>query len=326
MGDVQFDSSSNMHCCWSVAIFAAREKAAELRTTIEAVVQAARKPMVIDVLINGNPQLAAEVSQWPKNVINLSSDTVLRVWSILLGGKAHAWNQYIHFVWPGSDVAFFIDGYVRVEKNSMQYLSSEMAKSPVAIAGTGVPGSGRTAAQLRERTVNEGALHGNFFALKSKVMLSFREKGFRLPLGLYGFDTLLGGVLGFGLDPAKNKWSPKEFILANPEVTWFHAEKKWWRYSDVITQFNRISNNSLRILVRKATQNFLERRKLPPELLPPTVKDFVLNWIKECPREAKLTLLASPLSWLALRKLRRHKDWSAADIPPKLIFTTTSLS
>lgn len=305
---------------WSVAIFAARETPSELLATIDSIICAASDRTVIDIMVNGNPLLASETARLIHGMPLLSNAPCLRVWSIFLGGKAHAWNQYVQHVWPGTDLAFFVDGYVRPQPDAFQLLATGMTAAPRSLAGTGVPASGRSALDMRDQMEREGGLHGNCFAIKQAVMNDFRDRNFRLPLGLYGFDSLLGAVLAFGLDPAKNQWNVKERVLAHPEVTWEIDEKKWWRFSVVKTQINRILNNALRVLVVQATIDHLARRKLPPELLPKTVEDFVLGWVKNNPVEARQTLLKSPLCRIAIAKLRKPRDWSAAIKPPLLVY------
>jgi hypothetical protein len=308
---------------WTVAIFTAREQAGELLTTINSIIEASREPTVIDIMVNGNPELASGITELIRKIPISGSTPLLRVWSIPLAGKAHAWNQYVHLVWPGQKgPAFFVDGYARVDSDGLQLLAAALSKPTELLAAGGVPVSGRTATRLRESTLREGGLHGAFFALKSGVMNEFRDRDFCLPLGLYGFDSLLGAVLAFGIDPSRNQWDVKRFIFLHPDVGFTIDQKKWWRYSVVKTQIRRILNNALRVLVVEATKNFLAQRKRPPEDLPRTVEDFVLSWVRDYPNEARKTLWRSPLCRLALKKLRQPRDWSAAQHLPMLIHSS----
>jgi len=322
------DSSSRLAdgALWSVAIFAARETPEVLLLTIDAIVRAASKPTVIDVMVNGNPGLAAQITHILAITPISGGFAHIRVWSVPLGGKAHTWNQYLHLVWPGRGLAFFVDGYARPMPDALELLAAGMAADQVAIAGTGIPTSGRTAPHLREQMQREGGLQGNFFALKEAAMHQLKNTNFRLPLGLYGFDTLLGAVLGFGLDPARNPWNAKGYILVHQAVTWSIDAKKWWRYAEIKTHSKRILNNALRVLVIQATKNFLAQRKLPPEQLPRTVEEFVLSWVENYPDDARQTLWRSPLSRLALQKLRAPRDWSAAALAPQQVFATQSVT
>jgi hypothetical protein len=325
MSNTKTESLEGQKFVWSVAIFTAREQAAELKATIDAVVAAASARTLIDVLVNGNPALAKSIASLVALESALVTNTVIRVWSIELGGKAHAWNQHVHTIWQGAELTFFVDGYARIKPNALQLLAEGMASATGAIAGTGVPSSGRTATLLREHTLRDGGLHGCFFALTANAMDEFRRQNIRLPLGLYGFDTLLGAILGFGLDPLKNRWDVKRFIYVHPEVTWTIDEKKWWRYAVVKTQLKRILNNALRLLVAGATKDHLAQRKMPPNQIPRTTEEFVLSWAKNNPKVVRRTLWKSPLSWIVLRRLSEPKDWSSANKPPTLIYVNSIL-
>lgn len=322
MNSANFAQKSSKKFLWSVTIFTAREQPDELLATIVAVMHASDQRSVIDVMVNGNPELALNISKLIAPEQFTAKSPTVRVWSTPLGGKAHAWNQYVHLVWPGTTMAFFVDGYARISQNALELLAQGMATAADAIAGTGLPTSGRTASKLRDVTLREGGFHGNFFAINESAMLELRRRHFRLPLGLYGFDTLLGGILGFGLDPAKNSWDAKKFIFVHPDVTWTIDEKKWWHYSAVKTQAKRILNNALRKLVIGATKSHLAKQKLPVEQVPRTIEDFVLGWATKNPDEMKKIVRKSPLSLLAMRKLREPKDWSAAEVAPELTFTS----
>ena len=322
MHSINNPSEESNRYSWCVAVFAARETPLQLLATINAIVHAAHEPTVIDVMVNGNSSLAREFAALVKTTGQLP---VIRIWLVALGGKAHAWNQYVHLVWPGAMNTFFVDGYASIHPNALELLATGMSSSPHSIAATALPTSGASASTLREQMTRHGGLTGALFALKESTMGELRTRDIRLPLGLYGFDTLLGAVLGFGLDPAKNEWNPQKYILVHPEVTFTIPTKKWWRYSDVKTQLNRILNNALRVLVIQATKNFLAYRKLPPEHLPRTIEDFILGWMQMDPPGASRTLWKSPLCWVALNKLRHPKDWSAAELPPNMLYASRPL-
>lgn len=290
--------------------------------TIEAVIAASVEPCVVDVIVNGNESLAREAASLLARRAFPTDSPTIRIWSTPLGGKAHAWNQYVHLIWPGSGLTFFVDGYARVKADAFQLLAVALPSAPAALAGTGVPSSGTDVVRARTELLSEGGLRGAFFALKKSVMNELRSRNIRLPLGLYGFDTLLGAMLAFALDPARHDWDVRTHIFVHPDVTWTIEEKKWWRYAVLRTQWRRTLNNALRALVVQATKRYLAQRKMPPEQLPPTIEQFVLGWVEECPQQAQRTLAGSPLRRWELRKLRRPRDWSLAGQAPRLVYAT----
>jgi len=312
---------------WAVAVFAARENASELFDTIKAIVGASTtNHTIIDVLVNGNGMLASEITKRIKDAApdGFSGTHQVRIWDISLGGKAHAWNQYVHVIWPGSKLAFFVDGYATVSCSSFKLLALELGARSDAIAGTGICLSGRGAAALNTRTLTEGGIQGALFVLTEATMLAFRRRKFDLPLGLYGFDTLLGAVLGYGGDPSAHAWDAKRYIASHPSATFTVIQKKWWSYSDAKTRIKRILNNALRVLVREATKYYFSRLRLPPEEVPKTIEDYVKKWVADCPEESGRILLWFPLSRIVLGNLNRKRDWSLAEQLPRLVYSHPS--
>lgn len=304
---------------WAVAVFAARETPHELRSTLDAIVEAANAATVIDVMVNGNAALAAAIAQWLGAGKRGAGPAVVRVWSIALGDKAHAWNQYVHAVWPGAPLSFFVDGYVRLKPDALALLAAGMAASPGALGGTGVPTSGRTAAKLRQHMLAEGGMHGNLFVLTEAVMERLRQSRFHLPLGIYRTDSTLGAALAFGLDPSQYPWDIKNRVFVHPDASWTTEERKWWRYAEVKSQLKRLLRQSQGVLENLAVEDFLAHRKLAPADLPRTASELVLEWVERCPDKAGATLSRSPLSRIALKKFRAPRDWSAAEEAPALI-------
>lgn len=314
------DNSSGLP--WCVAVIASREKPKELLATIESILSSAHKLTNIDVLVNGNSTLASDISKLIAERIFTDNVSSIRVWSLSLGDKANTWNQYLHRIWPGNGIAFFVDGYCRISPNAFRLLEEGMESSPNVLAATSVPTTGRSSAQWREAVLTQGGLVGGLFAFKKSVMLELRERNFNLPLGLYGYDATLGAVIAFGLDPSKNQWNLKERIFAHPEVTWVTNQKKWWRPSDIKSHFNRTVKAALRVLVGQAVRDIFEIRKLVPEQLPRTTEELVLNWAENNPFDLRKTLRRSPLTRLALKNLRNPKDWSLAENIPILVYST----
>jgi hypothetical protein len=151
---------------WALAIFAARESVADLSASVQAVIVAARVPLVIDVLINGNPSLATDFVKVMQGAVRLAGEVEVRVWYLPFGDKAHAWNEYFHAIWSGEPLAFFIDGYVRPKPDSIELLGRAVLADAVALGGSGTPDMGRTSRQLRAAMLADGGIHGNFCCIK----------------------------------------------------------------------------------------------------------------------------------------------------------------
>lgn len=319
---VNHDSSSPDTWPWAVAILSSRESPVELMASINALACAVTKRARIDVLVNGNASLAKAIAEWCAAQRDIPALSSLRIWYITLGDKANTWNWYVHAIWPGAETTYFIDGYVQVAPAALALLDKDLSDNAKALAASGVPGCGRSAEQYKNLALRDGGLHGNLYAFKRSVMDELRIRRIRLPLGLYGYDALVGAMIAFALDPTKNAWDAKGRIIFDERVTWIYREMNWWAKSDAITHARRILKQTLRILVNQAIRDFLVVQKRLPEELPPTLAALVLEWSRNHSEELRRTIMRSPLSWWALRKLNIKRDWSAAEISPELLFSS----
>ena len=305
---------------WAVAIIAAREAPDTLKRTVEAA-QAASVNMdtLIDVLVNGNPALAREIAAW----VAASSDMRpnVQVWSIARGDKAHAWNEYVHRIWARGRTAFFLDGYAQPRPDAFALLAASLAQSPETLGATGVPSSGRTAARSKANMLVNGGFQGNMHAIAASAMETLHTVGFRLPLGLYRTDSLIGALLKFGLDPAANKWSGRR-IAVSPDATWDIPGKTTLTLDNLVGQFKRRLRQAQGDIENRAVNDHLSVRKAPIASMPKTARQLALDWLDAHPAEARRLYMKSPLRLYAARKLREPQDWTAAELPPELLVTT----
>src|SRR5438270_3938822 len=114
--------------------------------TIQASRAASDERTTIDVIINGNRSLADAASAWSD-----SSLANVRIWFLETLDKAHAWNEYLQRIWTSSNVAFFMDGYVRVMPDALRLLAAKLADDKKALSVSAVPTYGRSAAFHREQ-------------------------------------------------------------------------------------------------------------------------------------------------------------------------------
>jgi hypothetical protein len=310
---------------WSIAVFAARETLPEMMATLDSVLTAARKPAVIDLLINGNEQLAISVAERIASRPMNGGTSTLRVWFITLGDKGHAWNQYIHFIQPRGQVVFFLDGYVHPDCEAFDYLGTSLLESSKALGATGLPRMGRSALRLRQEMIQHGGIHGNLFCLKGETVRRIVGIGFRLPLGIYRTDPTLGAALMFNLDPAHYDWDPAR-ILVNPYASWSTKKRNWWRFSDLKDQAKRMLRQAQGVLENRAVRQHFAIRHASPADLPKTAAELVLNWVANYPGEArKISRRNLFLYQYTLNKFRQPRNWEAADVPPRLIHTQGDL-
>ena len=300
----------------AIAIIASREDVATLKNCIDAVIRACQgTPAVIDVLVNGNPLLADMVA---KTDIDCYQGCKVRVWSITQGDKAHAWNEYVHRIWPRHGNAVFIDGYVEVSENALNALENALAASTQAWAATGVPTSGRSAARARAQMLREGGFQGNLHTLRTHAMHALRAKGIRLPLGLYRTDSLIGALLILGLEPAVNRWD-RERIAVEPDAVWKVRELGRITWRSLVSQWKRMLRQAQGDLENRAAREHLSIKRLGPELMPATARELVNTWIAEQGTQARRLFFRRPLCAYAAWQLRPARDWSLAAIAPVLV-------
>lgn len=306
---------------WTVAILSSREAPPRLAATIEAALRAVGgREAVIDVVVNGNRPLVEAVLPLLRALpLGTAPGATVRLWELPFGDKAHAWNSYLHSIWPGGDPAFFVDGYVAVRPDAMALVAEGLDQTPHAIAATGMPSVGRSARKLQEKLRREGGTHGNFHALRGETMARLRESGFRLPLGLYRTDALINSVLSLNLDPARHEWDPSR-VLVHPTATWDFEPLAWHRPRDLLAQLRRVLRQLRGELEKQAFGHYLIVLRHPPAALASTTAGMVTAWLAALPDGGRSLFRSRPMLRLAARRLiEEQRDWSAAQEPPRLV-------
>lgn len=304
-----------MTASWSVAIFTSREDPSTLTRTLAAVASAASgTTTTIDVLVDGNAATADALAAGTAPA--LPAGTSVRLWLVTWRDKACTWNRYIHELAPAADVAFFVDGYVRPRPDSLRRLADLLDARPAAWAATGVPTVGRSAARLRATMLADGGLHGNLYALRRTVVERFRDRGFRLPLGLYRNDSLIGAVAAFGGDPAREPWTPSRIAVA-ADATWDNDVVSPWSVAGLRGWWRRRRRQAQGDLENAAIRRHLAIGKRSPETLPRTVEDLLADPPPLPRRDPWSRLLAAH----AAKSVAAGRDWRACDDAPRLLCT-----
>jgi hypothetical protein len=303
----------------SIAIFCSRETPERFRTTLADALAAAPSGSLIEVLVNGNPELSQVAAKHVASLDFSGGGPIVRVWNIPLGDKANAWNEYIHRIWPGAGNAYFIDGYVSLHPGAIRSMMDSLRDNQDALGGTGLPSTGRSSKKLRGLMLQIGGFHGNFCCLTGATLEQFKTRGIRLPLGLYRTDAAIGSILSFGLDPSRHRWDSRRYIAIALDTTSATAPKRWWKASDLKATFKRLLRQAQGRLETYAVRDHLSVRKQDPAHLSHTVHDLVLGWVERKPQEAAAKLKWDPLMKLALGKLQARKDWASVDISPELV-------
>jgi hypothetical protein len=289
---------------WAAAIIASRETLATVTECVRALgaaSRAAQTPILIDLIVNGNAVLAEQAAVLAHAP---SAGVQVRVWGISRGDKAHAWNEYVHAFWPGADTTFFIDGYVRVNENALGLLDDGLRAHPACLAATGVPTEGRTATAHRLSMIAGGGIHGNMHAIRASAIEQMRSEQFRLPVGLYRTDSLIGGAMAFRFAPAQFPWNVRLCYVAET-ASWSLINMQTGIVSVLRTYWKRKLRQAQGELENLAVREHMALQRRPPRELPACSKDLVLKWVKVHPAKVRNIILRRPLVALALYRLRR---------------------
>lgn len=307
---------------WAVAVFAARESAETIESTVQAINQAAAgTDCHIAILVNGNRNLADLLShRYQQRTYSPPAGIRIDIWFLEVGDKAQTWNAYVHRLFPGAELTFFVDGYAEPKPDALHLLSRAINESPQALAVTGVPSCGSSARRQAAFMLRSGGIHGNLFALPKRTMEEFRQRAIYLPKGLYRTDSLIGAILNFRFDPSRHPWDPRQ-ILVQGNATWKITPLRWWHPGDIRTHVKRLFRQSQGQLENLAVSEHLGRQHRPPESLAPTARELVLQWWDGNTGPNWRRIVRHP-SWLfALRRMREIRDWSKADEAPSLVDT-----
>jgi hypothetical protein len=308
----------------AAAVISSRESPETLwRTLRRTVDEIEASSGIVDVIVNGKRELADCLIRLMKQDSRLGSHRVVaRCWFLACGDKAHAWNTYVHELWPDAATTVILDGYVEVARGAFKGIASALDEKAGTLAATGVPSVGRSARRLGEEMKADGGIHGNLFGLSKEAVVRIRSERFRLPVGIYRVDAMIGAAIFKEFKASGSRWDSSR-VAVLPEVTWWFDTLKWWRPDDIRTHLRRMSRQYQGRLENLAFRDFFIRRQLPLGRLPRTALELIEDWIIQAPAEAKATLgRFSPRAY-ALKRLREARDWSCVDAPPLLLFDSS---
>lgn len=288
---------------WALVIFACRETSLVLIDTLRSAIKAAEGTSHIDLLVNGNPALAEDAGKYLGSLSRDGGRVRVRLWSMPLADKGNAWNQYVHQIWSNESLSFFIDGYVRLNSDALSLLGNAVLDNNQVLGGTGVPSVGRTAKRLRDEMLNNGGFHGNLCCIKSDALRRLRDRGIRLPLGMYRVDSLMGAFLCFGLDPQHNDWEPRR-IYVHPSASWKTDAKIWWRPDHLQSKFRQTLRQAQGVLENLAVKDHFVSRRLNPESLIDHSHGLVLDWAARRVDQVRELTWRRPLARFMLAQMK----------------------
>ncbi len=207
---------------YAISAIASRESLYTLQKTLACCIDAAQMqhaPVVINILVNGNPALYDQLVDASKEIqFDASKPVDVNLFHYETGDKSNTVNEYIYSFRNKALIHVLIDGYVWVHADTLLKIDRELHRKPF-LAATGIPSMGRGARVLREQMLKEGGMHGNMCILSDACLSKIVEHDFRIPVFLYRSDGLLGAIINFNFEPASNAWDSRRVKVIS-DLTW----------------------------------------------------------------------------------------------------------
>lgn len=305
--------------CFDVAaaVFAANE-AMHLEGCARALAAAAQgRSACLDVVLNGTRDGSLDLLR----ALHLPG-LALRVWEIRLGDKANAINAYLHALRPAASLYVLTDAYARVEHGAIVALEAGLKAHPDAWIACGIPRNGRSAGSYGAHVLRGGAINGNLYALRPAFVERLRSLGYRLPVGLYRTDPLLGSMALHDFDP-RTPWNPGR-IVGIGDAGYSITPLSPLRPRDLRRQFRREINQARGVLENQAIKQVIYREGYGALTghADAMVRDYAAmrrDWAGTWRQRVFLPL--------ALRRLRAPPRQPAlGDASPRLVHTTLDLA
>jgi len=180
----------------SVAVFAYNEEDGIIACLDAIGACAGEAEVTVHVLINGSTDGTERLVRGYR-----PNGFALRPVVIKRGDKANAWNVYTHEIAPeDAAVHVFTDGDMQMAPGSIAGFVERFAAEPEANGCAGLPITGRSREQFRRKLREKREMAGNLYALRAGCVMAFRQRGVRLPVGMFGEDGLVATLVKYDLD------------------------------------------------------------------------------------------------------------------------------
>lgn len=204
----------------------------------------------LTIIANGCTDRTVEIA---KDIKEKNGIDKLEIITIEMGDKCNAWNQYINYFKPDSEVYFFVDADVEFTDNAFPRMYSLLKNNSQANAIAGLPFSGRNKNKYRNIIINDNCIFGNCYGVTRKFLMLVKEKKFILPIGLCWIDSAITKAIKRDLldikEPKKNK------VIYDLNCGYKFTSLNPFSLKDLNTYFNRIS----RYEMGKIQESYLEK-------------------------------------------------------------------
>ncbi len=257
---------------YEIAVFGVNE-AAKIASCLSSIDRAcAGMSARVNVILNGTTDKSLDVIKAAK-----FENCSVSVFFIPFADKANAINQFIYHLRQPADPCFFIDAYVKIGPSSLSAMALALEQNPHAVAASGVPIAGRSAAATTKNTLNGGVLNGQFYALRQEFLDRIVAMNIKLPLQLYRGDGLLGSLAAHNLDAKGASWDNSR-IIGVREATFEISPLSPFKPADLKRQFRREIHQSRGRLENQAIKSIIYADGYTA--LPENASAMVKAWLK----------------------------------------------
>lgn len=275
----------------AVAVFAHNEERNIVRCLEHLPLDSVGKGASVHVLVNGSSDRTAALAR-----AFAAGRHGLHVHDIVQGGKANAWNLFVHELAGEAEAYVFHDGDCWMRPQAAERLAEALVGPGGPNAAAGYPYTGRSAERWRG---NRYGVAGNLYGLSGRFVGVLRQRGVRMPAGWIGDDDFVDALAQWDADPA-GPMRP-ERVVQCVEAEFGYRSLDPLSPADLNTYRRRLVAYSLRRYQDRMLFGAMRERGLAA--IPPDVATLYRRELARVRLEWRG--VSTLFDWLALRRIRR---------------------
>ncbi|MGH7099575.1 MAG: glycosyltransferase family A protein [Stellaceae bacterium] len=264
----------------------------------------------IAVLLNGTTDNSLEIIRSTR-----IENAGLTVYLFQDADKANAINWFIYELRVKAGTYFCIDAYTRIGPGALSALERALREDTNALIASAVPTNGRSATATRESTLRGGRVSGQLYAMKPVFLDRLVAAGYRLPLGIYRGDPLLGSMAAHDLDAIGEKWDSRR-IIGVAEATFEISPLSPFRWRDIVRQYKREIRQARGALENEAIKSIIYTKGYAA--LPADANNMISEWLRSH-RIRPASIRQAYFMRLARRRLDAPAREASRGIPQMLL-------
>ncbi|MEN3952863.1 glycosyltransferase family 2 protein [Iodidimonas sp. SYSU 1G8] len=275
----------------SLAIFAHNEERGILTCLEHVPAGPGGNDIAVHVLVNGSTDGTAEKAR-----AFAAGRPGVHVHEIAEGGKANAWNLFVHELAGEADFYVFHDGDCWMAPEAIDRLGEALSGPHAPNAAAAYPATGRSAAAWH---ANRHGVAGNLYALSGRFVRRLRDRSVRMPKGWIGDDDFVDALAQWDADPPGEM--RRERVVQCVEAGFGFESLNPLSPADLDLYRKRLIAYSLRRFQDRML--FAAMREDGLAAIPPDVATLYRRELARCRLQWRGS--ATLFDWIALRRIRR---------------------